>query len=371
VNFPAELPPVRLEAAGCRTALGDARATCLALLEGRRALRHLPVLGPDGGDEVPLAPLPSRSLAETAPPNWMPSLDALAAEIPSGPWGAPRCPIVVTSSNFGVGSLYAFCRSRDPRHAAYGTPFASVEFLRKRLGWGANVAVVSHACVSAHLGLLLASRLVAAGLAERALVFSFDFISPFVTGGFHALKILNAEMPAPYASRSTGSIGLGDGAAFAVLGPGGPGFTLAAQSVHNEMHHVTANAADGSGFAACLSPIAATAAGRRVWIKGHGTGTLEAGRLEAETAARLFPAAPLVSWKGSLGHTLGSCGLVELSVALEAVRAGRVPGTIGSAGPCFTDLVSTQSFSGAAYDGVLLASNAFGGAHAAFLLTHD
>jgi 3-oxoacyl-(acyl-carrier-protein) synthase len=203
------------------------------------------------------------------------------------------------------------------------------------------------------------------------LAFSFDFISPFVTGGFHALKILNAEMPAPYAARPSGSIGLGDGAAFAVLGSNGAGFTIAAQSVHNEMHHVTANSPDGSGFAGCLTPIAAAAAGRRLWIKGHGTGTLEAGRLEAEAAARLFPAAPLVSWKGSLGHTLGSCGLVELAVAIEAVRLGRVPGTVGSAAPCFTDMVATQPFSGAHYDGVLLASNAFGGAHAAFLLSHD
>ena len=33
--------------------------------------------------------------------------------------------------------------------------------------------------------------------------------------------------------------------------------------------------------------------------------------------AACFPGAPVVSWKGSLGHTLGSCGLVELAVALD------------------------------------------------------
>src|SRR6185503_11101790 len=113
----------------------------------------------------------------------------------------------------------------------------------------------SHACVSAHLGLLLATRALQAGLAERALVFSFDFISPFVTGGFNELKILNAGFPAPYSERPTGSIGLGDGAAFAVLTRDHGDFALAAQSLHNEMHHFTANRSDGAGFAACLAPL--------------------------------------------------------------------------------------------------------------------
>jgi 3-oxoacyl-(acyl-carrier-protein) synthase len=224
--------------------------------------------------------------------------------------------------------------------------------------------------VSAHLGLLQASRLIHAGLADAALVFSFDFLSPFVTGGFHALKILNTDFPAPYQARATGSIGLGDGAAFAVLTRDRGDFAIVTQNLHNEMHHFTANRADGAGFLTCLAPVAAAAGGRRLWLKGHGTGTLEAGRLEADAFARTFPGAPLVGWKGSLGHTLGSCGLVELALAVEAMRAGRTPGTVGSAAPVFAQSVALESFANGAYDGVVCASNAFGGAHAAFLLSH-
>jgi 3-oxoacyl-(acyl-carrier-protein) synthase len=210
-----------------------------------------------------------------------------------------------------------------------------------------------------------------AGLADRVLVFSFDFVSPFVAGGFHSLKILNGLLPAPYARRETGSIGLGDGAAFAVLTRATTPSRLAAHALHNEMFHFTANQPDGAGFAACAASIAAAAAGRRVWVKGHGTGTLEAGRLEAEAMARQFPDAPLTGWKGSLGHTLGSCGLVELAVALAALRGGRIPGTVGGQAPGFTDTVALQPFSSARFDGAILTSNAFGGAHAAMLLTHD
>ena len=361
---------VRVESAGCLTALGDARATHAALLRGEIALRARPVLGADGGEAVPLALAPGRGFDETAPPNWLEGVRALATTMSADGWGTARRPVFVTSSNFGVGSLYAFRRHGDPAHLAYGTPHRSVEWLGRELGWAANVTTVSHACVSAHLGLLLATRALEAGLAERALVFSFDFISPFVAGGFHALKILNAGFPAPYAARATGSIGLGDGAAFAVLTRSTGDFTIAAQSLHNEMHHFTANRADGAGFAACLAPVATALAGRRVWLKGHGTGTIEAGKLECEALAAAFPGAPLVGWKGSLGHTLGSCGLVELALACAAIHAGRAPGTLGSDGPGFRDNVAFAPLDVRGTDGVVCTSNAFGGAHAAFFLGH-
>lgn len=369
--------PVGIEACDCITPFGNATATAAALLAGRRALALTPVLGRDGGDAVPLALL--GPMDESLPPRWLTALRGLTATLPAGAWGAAREPVIVTSSNFGVGNLYAFTRDTDARHLTLGTPFASVEFLRRELGWGENVTVFSHACVTAHLGLMHAARLLHAGVADRVLVLSFDFVSPFVAGGFHSLKILNGTMPAPYAVRETGAIGLGDGAAFAVLSRAAAPFQIAAHALHNEMFHFTANQPDGAGFAACLAGIASAAEGRRVWVKGHGTGTLEAGRLEAEGIARQFPGALLTGWKGSLGHTLGSCGLVELAVALAALRGAgaeagagpRIPATVGTSGPCFSDTVALAPFAAAEFDGAILASNAFGGAHAALLLTHD
>lgn len=366
----ASLPSVRLAAAGCITALGNATSTHAALLRGERALQLRPALGADGGESVPLALAGGRSLDETAPPNWIQSVRDLLAELPERDWGSSRTPVFVTSSNFGVGSLYAFRRHGNDAHLAFGTPHRSVEWLATQVGWGSHITTVSHACVSAHLGLLLATRSLAAGLADRALVFSFDFISPFVAGGFQALKILNAGFPAPYADRSMGSIGLGDGAAFAVLTRDTGDFKISAQSLYNEMHHFTANRADGAGFEACLAPVREAVQGRRVWLKGHGTGTLEAGRLESAALGQAFPGAPLVGWKGSLGHTLGSCGLVELALACTSIRAGVAPGTVGGESPSFHPNLALGPLSLGQTDGVVCASNAFGGAHAAFLLCH-
>jgi 3-oxoacyl-(acyl-carrier-protein) synthase len=269
-----------------------------------------------------------------------------------------------------VGNLFAFRRFGGLSNLDYGTPDACVAFIAGELGWGGNVTILSHACVSANLGLILAARQLASGIADEALVFTFDFLSPFVAGGFHALKILNSERPAPYQARDVSAIGLGDGAAFAVLRKPAPGWIIAGQTMHNEMHHFTAFPSGGAGFSACIDPLVQLASGRRLWIKGHGTGTLEAGRLEAEAFRRACPDSPLVGWKGSLGHTLGSNGLVELAVALESLRSGRIPGTVGSAAPTFSETVSLDPIVDSSYDGVICASNAFGGAHAALLLCH-
>jgi len=360
----------RISACECVTAFGDTRATLNGLLDGARALAPTAVLGRDGGDMVPIGLARGRSYEETSRPNWLPYLRALIARLPSGDWGTGRRPIVVTSSNFGVGALHAFRRSGDRSFLALGTPFACVAWLAGELGWGQNVTIFSHACVSAHLGLLHGSRLLAAGLADSVLVFSFDFLSPFVVGGFHALKILNADLPAPYQDRATGSVALGDGAAFAVLTRDRGEFEIPAQRLHNEMFHFTSNRVDGAGFTACLASMAEATSGRKLWVKGHGTGTLEAGRLESTLLATAYPDAPLVGWKGGIGHTLGSCGLVELAIALEGMRRGRVPGTVGSAPPAFGPTVAFEPFDAAPFDSVLCTSNAFGGAHAALLVAH-
>ena len=360
---------VGLETVDCVTALGDAEGTVEGLLAGKIALRPVPVLGGGQGDPVPLALC--RDWTDTLPPRWYPELRALAKRIPPAPWGHAGYPIFISSSNFGVGNLLAYRQGGSDGHLSYATLTDCVDRVAELLGWGPDRTVISHACVSSHLALEQGRRAVVAGAARKALVFTFDFLSPFVAGGFHALKILNGGFPTPYQDRPEGSIGLGDGAAFAVLTPDRTAHVLSPAMLYNEMWHFTGNNPDGSGFRAMEPWLREIVGSRKIWIKGHGTGTLEAGRLESESLNALLPAAPLVSWKGSLGHTLGSCGLVEMAIALAALKRGSVPGTVGGSPPCFTPNVALESLDPSGFDGALLLANAFGGAHTAAFLGHD
>ena len=95
---------------------------------------------------------------------------------------------------------------------------------------------------------------------------------------------------------------------------------------------------------------------------------MEAGQLESAALLKCFPEAPLVGWKGSLGHTLGSCGLVELALASESIRRGVAPGTVGAGESLMTPTVSVDPVDLRDRDAVVCTSNAFGGAHAALML---
>jgi hypothetical protein len=359
---------VHISRADCRTALGNAEETVSALLRGKVGLELTPVYGPDGGEAVPLA---LRQPMETClPPRWWADLTDFIKPLAGAGWGTARQPVFLTSSNFGIDGLYGLGKTRDRAYADWSTPQACARYIREALDWGDNIAILSHACVSSQLGLYQAAQWIHNGFADRALVLSFDYVGPFVAAGFHSLKILNYQMPAPFRNQETGSIGLGDGIAFAILDRNGPGPCIQSQSLYNEMYHFTANEPDGTGFVRALESIREGMDADRFWIKGHGTGTLEAGKMEAEAAHACFPGHPLVSWKGALGHTLGSCALVELVVALASMKAGRIPGTVGTTGHCFSPDVATRDFDGGDFDSILMLSNAFGGAHGAMFVRY-
>jgi len=360
-----------LEASACLTALGDEQETWQALCEGRSALKPVPVRGKQGGEEVPLALRGDMDCS--LPQRWIEDLKKLAAAAESfAEWGHPGFPVILTSSNFSIESLYAHrVLAMEGDHAPWGSIHRCGSRLGELFGWGPDLRILSHACVSGALGLRLGGRMLQTGAAEKVLVFSFDYLSPFVAAGFHSLKILNGETPRPYQNRDTGSVGLGDGAGFAVLTKAAAPFTLSRQVCWNEMYHLTGNEPSGSGFRALAAELRQGLKGRTAWVRGHGAGTLEAGRMECESWAEALPDAPVVAWKGGIGHTLGSCGVVELAIATTAIREGKSPGTVGSGAPFFTSQVMPEAFDLADFDAAVLTANAFGGAHAGLILSHD
>lgn len=361
--------PIGIERCACITALGDTAETYRRLMAGEVGLKRIPFLGQQGGEEVPIALIGDR-FDETAPPRWLEPLDQLVSQIPDAPWGSLRYPVFLTSSNFDVGSLYTYRQTHDERYLRMGTPGRTLEALAKRYGWGSNRLALSHACVTAQVAIEMATQRLREGLADKALILSFDFVSPFVAGGFHALKILNDQLPAPFMDRPVGSIGLGDGAAFAVLSRADAPCRIESNFLYNEMYHFTSNEPSGSGFAAVADWMIEAAGGRALWIKGHGTGTLDSGRLEAESFAKALPASPLVSWKGSLGHTLGSCAAIELAIVVESIIQGEIPGCLDIDATPFAANVRTRPVPSGDYEAVAMVCNAFGGAHAGCLISY-
>jgi len=201
---------VYIQHADSLTALGETQASWRGLSEGRVALERRSVPHVEGEDLVPQAWLYDTQVEGR--PRWWGHLERLRQALPDRPWGSESYPIYVTSSNYGIDYLFELSIDRETEAVRrWATPHHLVSEIREAFGWGPNVTIYSHACVTGQLGLLQAERAVSSGRAEQALVFSFDFLSPFVIGGFHSLKILNEGMPAPYHDGESGSIGLGEG----------------------------------------------------------------------------------------------------------------------------------------------------------------
>ena len=88
-------------------------------------------------------------------------------------------------------------------------------------------------------------------------------------------------------------------------GGGNDEFRLEAQAGCNEMYHFTGNHPEGAGMSELGNRMRAATGDRPVWIKGHGTGTIEAGRLEARHMAEIFPESPARRLERGVGAHAG------------------------------------------------------------------
>ena len=145
----------------------------------------------------------------------------------------------------------------------------------------------------------------------------------------------------------------------------------------NNGHHLTAPAPRGAGSRQVMEEalaVAGFAPDCVDHINAHGTGTHANDSTEAEAIEDVFgergKSIPVTSVKGSLGHTLGAAGAIELIVSAQTLMKGIVPPTANYAEPdpaCPLNVV-TAPMKGA-FGCVLSNSAGFGGCNAALVLT--
>jgi 3-oxoacyl-[acyl-carrier-protein] synthase II len=71
------------------------------------------------------------------------------------------------------------------------------------------------------------------------------------------------------------------------------------------------------------------------FISAHGTGTVYNDQMEMRAFRSVFKGAkrPVYSIKGGIGHTMGAAGLVEMIIALRALKERIVPPTVNLTEP--------------------------------------
>lgn len=201
-------------------------------------------------------------------------------------------------------------------------------------------AVVSAACASSTAALAQAMIMIRSGVADTVLVVAVDSLSEFLFSGFSALMALDEDVARPF-DRDRAGLSLGEATAclllmseeraactgYNVLG------RLTGAAMTNDANHMTGPSRDGAQLSRAIRRALRDASKEPeniTVIAAHGTGTRYNDAMEMKALAAVFDTPrPTFSVKGGTGHTMGSAGLVQAVTALEAMRHGLAPPTIG------------------------------------------
>ncbi len=250
----------------------------------------------------------------------------------------------------------------------------SAKCIAAHLGITTTPVVISHACVSGVIALQHAARLLRSGQYKHAVVTGADRFSRFVLSGFRSFQAISDEPCRPFDAARKG-ITLGEGAGTIVLTTQKTDHAQAqilSGATSNDANHISGPSRTGEELASAISR-AVKAAGIKPaqidMISAHGTATLYNDEMEAKAfdLAGLIHA-PVHSFKGYIGHTLGAAGMLESIMILESMKHQML---IPSAG--FEDLGVpkalnvTRSLQPAAISYALKTASGFGGCNAVII----
>ena len=190
--------------------------------------------------------------------------------------------------------------------------------------------VVSNACISGLLAMIMGMRFIQSGQYEHAVIAGADVISKFVLSGFQSFQAISNEPCKPFDEARNG-INLGEGAGTVILSANkeySSGIKITGGSVSNDANHISGPSRTGEELCQAINKAmkdAGFVATDIDFISAHGTATLYNDEMEAKaiTLANM-QTVPVNSLKGYYGHTLGAAGLIESIVCIHSLKENMV-----------------------------------------------
>jgi 3-oxoacyl-[acyl-carrier-protein] synthase-1 len=273
----------------------------------------------------------------------------------------------------------AFLEEGKPNHPRIHLP-ALAQFLGERFGFKRSL-VVSNACISGVMAMLVARRIIASGEVDHAVVAGVDVLSKFVVSGFQTLHAMSPEPCRPFDTARKG-INLGEAAAAVVLSSdpsalgAARGIRVAGGGLSNDANHISGPSRTGAELAFAIRQALEEANILHSdvdFISAHGTGTIYNDEMEAKAFALAGIAdRPIHSLKGFYGHTLGAAGIVEVVLGAEGLRRNQLVPSHGydQHGVSIPLNVITQA-TNQSLNICLKTASGFGGCNAAIILTKE
>jgi 3-oxoacyl-[acyl-carrier-protein] synthase-1 len=257
-------------------------------------------------------------------------------------YGEGRIGVFMGTSTSGILETELAYRRRDGRTGALPgdyrytethNTYSLADFVRRYLGLRGPAFVVSSACSSTAKVFGNASRMIAAGVCDAAVVGGVDTLCLTTLHGFHSLE-LTARGPCRPFDAGRDGISIGEGAGFALLArpngrAGAPQLLGIGES--SDAYHMSTPHPDGLGAKLAMQGALASAGlgpGDIDYINLHGTATRTNDAAEDRAVSDIFGTdTPCSSTKGATGHLLGAAGITEALIALMAVEQGVMPGS--------------------------------------------
>lgn len=268
-------------------------------------------------------------------------LDAVAAS--RARYGATRVGLFIGTSTSGVQHTELAYRARD---AVTGTLpgwfdqrrtqniFSVAAFVALRLGLTGAALSISTACSSSAKVFAAASRAIAAGVCDAAVVGGVDSLCLTTLYGFNSLQLISTEICRPADVARLG-ISIGEAGGFALLDPLAEcSLTLLGYGETSDAFHMSSPEPAGRGAIESMRAAlarASVAPDEIDYINLHGTGTIANDNAESRAVCEVFGSAiPCSSTKGWTGHALGAAGMVEAAISLMAIEHGFMPRSLNT-----------------------------------------
>ena len=191
--------------------------------------------------------------------------------------------------------------------------------------------IISNACTSGSVAIIMAARLIAGGKYDHAIVTGGDIISEFVISGFQSFQALSPEACRPFDASRNG-LSLGEGCGTVILTSdasrcvAGMPVMYMGGATTNDANHISGPSRDGEGLYLAIAAAmkeADVVPGDLDYISAHGTATPYNDEMESLALARAgLEQVPVNSLKGYIGHTLGAAGLIETILSIYSIRNG-------------------------------------------------
>ncbi|MGO2011027.1 MAG: beta-ketoacyl-[acyl-carrier-protein] synthase family protein [Pseudoalteromonas sp.] len=190
------------------------------------------------------------------------------------------------------------------------------QFIRTALDLEGPALTLSTACSSSAKAFATAQEMIAAGLADAAIVGGVDSLCGMTVNGFSALASTSSAISNP-SSRNRDGINLGEAAALCIVQKHGA-VKLLGVGESSDAHHMSAPHPQGEGAVVAMRQALARAgyqASDVDYVNLHGTATPKNDEMEAIALAEVFGTdTPCSSSKGMIGHTLGAAGATEIGL---------------------------------------------------------